>query len=542
MLKEIRSDAFRSYGQVRPTISFHDGLNVCKGPDDYPNSIGKSNFLMALDFAFGGSDYVEKLDDVIRHVGQHEIQFAFEFDGDLHYFSRSTANKDIVYICNSDYEKVGDPITLAAYTQWLKEKYLIKNVLTFRGIVNRYFRIYGRENGDETLPLRSANTEPLSTSIISVLKLFDLYSAIEKDVEEEKIAGEKKSAFSKAQDYEYIPKITKAQYKENLKRIAELRQRKEEMADKAGRNLLELDSEKAAAIAKLKGDLKTFKRQRARYYSQLESVRKNKEIESSSIQSDFSALQEFFPNADINIQKLFEVEAFHKDLTTILKSDFKESEIKIWNLINLINIQIDNIEKEIDSIEKAEGLSKVILEEYAKIEKEITALENQNRKYDLNSELVEEHKKKTDELTKNQLIQEETLEGMLNVEMARLNSLIFGENKNSPAIHFESTKSYTFSTFDDHGTGTNYKGLIMFDVASLNLTELPLLIHDSFLFKNIGKDTMRKIIEIYRDTNYQIFVSIDNVNNYHQDTQEIINGNVVIELSPDGNELYGQKW
>ena len=82
----------------------------------------------------------------------------------------------------------------------------------------------------------------------------------------------------------------------------------------------------------------------------------------------------------------------------------------------------------------------------------------------------------------------------------------------------------------------------MFDVASLNLTELPLLIHDSFLFKNIGKDTMRKIIEIYRDKNYQIFVSIDNVNNYHQDTQVIINGNVVIELSPDGNELYGQKW
>ncbi len=78
---------------------------------------------------------------------------------------------------------------------------------------------------------------------------------------------------------------------------------------------------------------------------------------------------------------------------------------------------------------------------------------------------------------------------MLNVEMARLNSLIFGENKNSPAIHFESTKSYTFSTFDDHGTGTNNKGLIMFDLASLNLTELPLLIHDSFLFKNIGKDT-----------------------------------------------------
>ena len=67
MLKEIRSSAFKSNGQVRPTIVFHDGLNVCKGPDDYPNSIGKSNFLMAIDFAFGGSDYIEKLDEANKN-------------------------------------------------------------------------------------------------------------------------------------------------------------------------------------------------------------------------------------------------------------------------------------------------------------------------------------------------------------------------------------------------------------------------------------------------------------------------------------------
>ena len=52
----------------------------------------------------------------------------------------------------------------------------------------------------------------------------------------------------------------------------------------------------------------------------------------------------------------------------------------------------------------------------------------------------------------------------------------------------------------------------------------------------------KKDVEICRDAGYQIFISIDNVNNYHQETQEIINGNVVIELSPSGNELYGQKW
>lgn len=542
MLKEIRSNAFKSNGQVRPTIIFHDGLNVCKGPDDYPNSIGKSNFLMAIDFSFGGSDYIEKLDDVIRHVGTHEIQFAHEFDGQTYYFSRSTDNKDIVYKCNKNYEKVGDPITLSSFTTFLKEKYLIKNELTFRGIVNRYFRVYGRENDDETLPLRTAKSEPLSTSIVSIIKLFDLYRIIEKDIEAEKESSEKKSAFSKAQDYQYIPKITKKQYKDNLKQIDELNKKKLELADKAGKNILELDSEKASAVAKLKGDLKAFKRQRGRYYNQLDAVKKNKEIEAATVQSDFSALKEFFPEAELSYDRLAEVEAFHKDLTSILKSNFKEAEQKIWNLINLTNIQIENIEKEIEGIEAADGISKIVLEEYAKIEKEIICLQDQNDRYDQNDGLVKDLKEKTDNLTKNQMTQESALEKTLNDKMADLNSYIFGEKKNSPEIHFQSTKSYSFSTFDDHGTGTNFKGLIIFDIACLNLTELPCLIHDSYIFKNIGKDTMKKVIELYQNAGHQIFISIDNVNNYHDDTQEVINDNVVIELSPNGNELYGKKW
>ena len=48
----------------------------------------------------------------------------------------------------------------------------------------------------------------------------------------------------------------------DIKLIEELNQKKIELAEKAGKNLLELDSEKASAIARLKGDLKIFKRQR----------------------------------------------------------------------------------------------------------------------------------------------------------------------------------------------------------------------------------------------------------------------------------------
>ena len=540
MLREIQSNAFKSHGKIRPKVVFNDGLNVLKGPDSSDNSIGKSNFLMALDFVFGGEDYVKKLDEVDRHVGKHEINFAFEFDGKIRYFSRSTANPEIISICDKDYQKTGDQMTLANYTQWLKEQYLIKNKLTWRDIVGRYIRVYRRENGTESLPLRVANNEPSSTAIEKLLKLFDLHDAIRKFIDDSNEANDKKSAFNKAQNYQYIPRINKTKYNENIKRIKELENQKLEMADKAGKNLLELDSEKAAAISQLKQELRNFKRQRAKYYNQLDAIKRNKEIETPSIQSDFAALKEFFPELDESRLEL--VESFHKELTGILKSNFKDAEVKTWNLINLANIQIENIEHQINDIEHASNLSKIVLDEYAKIDKEINDLKNENDKYDKQDELAKDSTEKANLMEEKQMSQEKILQEKLNETMATINSYIFGQIKNSPQIEFTSTKMYNFFTYDDGGTGTNFKGMIIFDLACLKLTEVPFLVHDSFLFKNISRSTIEKIFELYRDAGAQIFVAFDNTSNFTKSTQRIIEDSTVIELSGNGNELYGQKW
>lgn len=59
MLVEVRCDKFVSNGKTREPIRFHAGLNAVLGDDNGSNSIGKSTFLMILDFVFGGSDYVK---------------------------------------------------------------------------------------------------------------------------------------------------------------------------------------------------------------------------------------------------------------------------------------------------------------------------------------------------------------------------------------------------------------------------------------------------------------------------------------------------
>ena len=60
MLLEIYCDKFLENGNIRPAIEFHNGLNVVLGDELGANSIGKSTFLLVVDFIFGGDDYVKK--------------------------------------------------------------------------------------------------------------------------------------------------------------------------------------------------------------------------------------------------------------------------------------------------------------------------------------------------------------------------------------------------------------------------------------------------------------------------------------------------
>lgn len=58
MLYEIECDKFarKIDGKLVPRgpITFHEGLNTVLGDKKAENSIGKSTFLLALDFCFGG--------------------------------------------------------------------------------------------------------------------------------------------------------------------------------------------------------------------------------------------------------------------------------------------------------------------------------------------------------------------------------------------------------------------------------------------------------------------------------------------------------
>ena len=42
--------------------------------------------------------------------------------------------------------------------------------------------------------------------------------------------------------------------------------------------------------------------------------------------------------------------------------------------------------------------------------------------------------------------------------------------------------------------------------------------------------------------NKQVFMAYDTLDSYGEDTRKLVRGNMVLELSPDGNELFGWAW
>lgn len=541
MLIEIQSDVFRTEakdGPIRPTIKFKKGLNVINGSVTGTNSIGKSTFMMAIDFCFGGKGYA-KLENVKNNIGIHDINFAFKFDSSAtpFYFSRNTGEPTIVNVCNSSYEKTEEKWSLDEFNKWLNDQYNNATLLSFRDTVSLYSRIANRENLDAIHPLRYFNGQSDGDSIIKLLKLYNLFDPIIDSEKDAKLASEKKTAFSDAQKYDFIPKITKAKRDNNLKRIAELEQQKEDLANKSEKGLLELSSSQADAISKLKADLSVFKRQRGKLYNKIDILKKDKNDNKEVISKDFEELQYFFPN--IQLKRITDVEDYHKEISSIMNRQIAESEKKTWNLINLLNEQINVIEQKIAEISSVKNVSKVTLDTYSGLDKEINQLKLENEKFEKQNEIIKESKETAEKLSSDTMEQSKKLEGIINPEMNKINSKIFGSNVNTPEFHIETSKRYSFYTPNDDGTGTTFKGLVVMDIATLLTTSLPILIHDSVVLKQISNESIEKIFEIYDNLEKQVFISIDKDTSYTDETVKIIRKDEVLKLSSGGNELYG---
>ena len=307
---------------------------------------------------------------------------------------------------------------------------------------------------------------------------------------------------------------------------------------------IEEHTEEDIEKSRMKSQLQTTK---LRAETELQSKQRRLELLKMSLEyglypteADLSALQEFFPS--VNLRKLYEVENYHKKLAAILDEQFVAERQSVETEISLLQSYIKELQKQITDLGFVGNLSKEFLDRHSELKGKIDAIRLQNEAY-LTLTDLQDAKRKADDMLK-QGIEDilADIERMLNDKMKEFNDTLFVDSRKAPQIRFREYNSYEFETPDDTGTGSNYKGMVVYDLAMLYLTALPTIAHDSLILKNISDGAVNGIMKIYAASKKQVFIAFDKQAAYQPDTRKILSDNTVLKRSDNNCELYGQSW
>lgn len=539
MLIEIKCDAFKTGSQeIRPTIQFHKGLNVVLGGDQADNSIGKSTFLLIIDFVFGGKQYPKS--ESAQEIGDHTIFFSFQFGKEILSFGRNTIATSKVIVCNRDYEKIGE-MKLNNFTALLNEKYgLPQNSISFRSMVGRFSRVYGKENCHVKKPLQYAGKEKDQNGIFALENLFEEYDTVAKHVEEVKLNQDKLKFFNKASKNEQIYSLTsKGAYDHAVFKKDELMKTKKSLESKMDITAAKLKTENARKAGDLRYNIEQYRRTISQIQTRLKVLDQNINGEFLEAQRNIAKLKTFFPT--IQLETLDRVENFHQKIRRIFKHELiADSDVLKLQMLE-INHRINDLELRIRKLREPLALNPEEFEEYDKLITQICILDLQIKRYEEKLNLQKELTIARDNYAS---IQEKTLfliQSEINNQTTNYTNLISKDAAYPPLIQFKPPKNYTYSSSKDEGTGTAYREIITFDLSILKLTNLPILIHDSFMFKNIEDEYVEQILNIYNQSAKQIFIAFDGATKYSKHVQSILKKSTVLKVST-GNELFGKSW
>lgn len=544
MLKFIECEKFIENGVPRGKIEFFSGLNICLGEDNAENSIGKSTFLFAVDFCFGGDSYCSQK-ELLKEVGNHKINFCLEFDNEPYYFSRSTENSKEVAFCDENFN-IMKKISDIDFKDFLLEKYnLAETGLSFRQAVTSFIRIFGKESSEIKNIVGVERYNGGKTGILrNLIKLFEEYDEV-KSLEE-------KSAAIQSEQNEFTSveksKIVKNGKIKNLSQLKEseirVDQLKDELLQIAEANKIQaetVDAQRAAQAAELERQITVLKRNRTKLLNEKSILEANLGSETKIQKEDFEELKSFFP--ELNIPHLEEIQNFHKQISKILKKETEEELAKIEDKISENENNLIEAMQTLTKLSVPLSIPKKVLEQYASVSIQKNELEGQVCFYKNSEQISRKLKEIKIELDdkKNSILKEIAVK--INQKLEELSVKVNGDDSYAPCLNLNSASSYIFYAPNDSGTGTAYVSMVLYDLAILELTNLSFVIHDSILFKNLSDNRVIKVFEEYENSRKQIFVSFDKKNSYESDSlKKTIENHTVIELYAGGGELFGRSW
>lgn len=382
-------------------------------------------------------------------------------------------------------------------------------------------------------------TEKAEKACTALLKLFDAYAPLKETEDAAQSSDAKLTTYKKAQALQFIAKITKRVYEKNEKEIRSISAQIEELSSGLERGLLDVDATASEQAVYAKKLLSRARRARSKVKAQWDLLDENGIYVFSSTTDTFADLQHFFP--DVAIAQLEDIEGFHRTISSVFKAELRAERSKLEKELTEYDQIIHEYEVQLQELIQNPNLSKVVLTRYTELLREKDRMQKENDAYEKLQQLKEARDADAGRLKIIKHQQLALISYRLNEEMSRLNDAIYEGAYNAPVLDFTDT-GYVFFTPDDTGTGIAYKGLVVYDLAVLRLTRLPILVHDSVVLKQISDDAIEKIIELYSACGKQVIIALDKQDSYSEKTSRLLGESAVLRLTSNGQELFGRSW
>lgn len=540
MLIELWSPAFKSHNRIRPRIHFRPGLNVIKGADDGTNSIGKSTLLLSIDFAFGGDTYLKS--EAVIEAGHHTIYWAMEFNGKRYYYSRDTSKPNVVARCNEDYKVLGEN-TLSEYCDQLAEYYGLQlETISWKQLRTSFFRIYGKDNLDERNPLRGWTAESKEASLRTLLDIFGCYRDLAPFDKMRTDTKEEFQAFKTAQQFRFLPETAGGiQVLEKQKeRIRTLEATREEAINDASEPISNAEVENEQQRLSLRRQINQIEQELGTINRRIQLVRMTEKYGVHIGETDLLALQKFFPTVDL--RPIHEIERFHARLAELLETSAAKEREELETRRDELSQHREEIRAELNNLGIGPGYSREFLDNLSEIDGELGELRSKVDTYEHFQQL--ERAKKQAATNYNQAIEHALtyIQDTLNHAMKEISDRIVGPEFNPPVLTINGYNSYKFKTPHDEGTGTGCRGLTIYDFAMLQVSDLPVIAHDSNVLKQCDDPSVEGIMEEYGASKKQIFLAFDRADRYTQRVYDIVDEHTVIQLGADEETLFGTAW
>ncbi|MDT3767775.1 DUF2326 domain-containing protein [Gleimia hominis] len=493
MLTRLWSPAFHRNGKPRPVITMHAGLKIVEGSDQAQhNSIGKSTLLQIIDFVYAGKNFLDS--DAVRFpqaVGHHTIHFTLRLNGQDRHFVRATDRPGFVTRYHDpNWHEADRDCELAEYQQFLLDEYGLEDTGgTWRELVGRFSRVDERDMGLLDRPLAAAARANDIDGAKALLRLFGAHEEIDKIQSRYDQVRKEVDALNAMAKGKYSSYIKFTTKKERDAAQKELLEARSEA--KQLRTHADLDLFQAEQKARQEQALK--RAQMRPLVQELDAINSRLAIVEATLSGKTRIttrdLEEFYEFfPHANRESLEIIEYYHHQLTGILEDQLHEQQRHYQAQAAELKVAIHNLQAQILALGQSVQFDDEIYDQSAEVQAKINRLEEQ--------------------------------------------------------IH-------TFDHNGDTGSGAIAKNLIVFDLAVLNSTPLPFLIHDSAIIKTVAFAPVRELLTIYANSDTlesgahepkQVFFSFDATKAYGTGVEEIVTHNQIIHLDEGTEALYGFTW